>query len=724
MDSVHCDYHYTPLRRGTRRIYKNDGSFPPDLSEAEDTEGAIFLTASTRNYHMVTTGDIRVLSLLPGIFDDPLRCSLAVEPIDQHPMYDALSYMWGNPSDTRLITVDNDQAFPVTVSLENALRHIRLQTKTRNLWIDAVCINQSDIEERSSQINLMREIYSRAALSAVWIDVELSLDSTCIQRLLSLEEDTVLDDIGDDPKFWEPLIPLLQHPYWERLWVQQELVYSPKLEFNCRGVTIPGDKLMTFQLQIFRKSSQRQSLFHIPDKWTILGNQMGTDRTFSRRLGLWREMLKHKVPVDPFTLKPDYSLKKPQAEYQLDPIKWGSALSTCPIYLLGMLRYVQGLNVTDPRDRVSASLNLVIDYEDDGDSLMSYEKTLAESYLCIARLLPFKCNSLQFLTQTKLLQTPDETVKGLPSWAPNWNPPGNAGYFWAQFCTAGALPMYSYPFQHDIDDGIFYARGFLYSEVSETVSQRDNSCIPLSALAALFFSATKASAQADNEIRRLGNTLTGPYLAELNLSPSYFSKAEATLYMGILLCYACVTPGLRLRDLVPCDTKSYDQSQTSVTTQIKSLQKFNNLYPSMIKTLQLDHISSKIPGNIDQNQRFQHFIYLTTQTLSSGCLASTVAGNLGVTEGRAAVEPNDEIWILFGCPTPVVLRGIGPNFKVVSPAYIHEIMRGEAVEGVHTPDDPSGGWETFRRTGELGPRPEGPYISGKGKWIVKIISLC
>jgi hypothetical protein len=209
----------------------------------------------------------------------------------------------------------------------------------------------------------------------------------------------------------------------------------------------------------------------------VLGNQIGFNKTLSRNLGLWREMLKHKVPVDPFTLTTDYSLQKPPAEWQLDPNKWGTALSTCPIYLLGMLRYAQGLSVTDPRDRINASLNLVVDYEDDG-FLISYETTLAESYLGVARLLPFKCNSLQFLPQAKLLQDPDETVKGLPSWAPNWNPPGNAGYFWAPFRTVGGLPMYSYP---------FHARGFLYSELKQTLSQRDNSHTPLSALARLFF---------------------------------------------------------------------------------------------------------------------------------------------------------------------------------------------------------------------------------------------
>jgi Heterokaryon incompatibility protein (HET) len=279
MERIHCNYRYTPLREGTRRIYKNDGTFPPKMPEGEDVEDALFLTASTRNYHMITTGDIRILSLLPGSFGDPLQCRLTIKPIEQHPTYDALSYMWGNPSDTRLITVDGDQAFPVTVCLENALRHIRLQNRTRNLWVDAVCINQGDIKERSSQVNLMKEIYSRARLSTVWIDIELSPDNPCVRRLLSLEEDTALDDIGDDPKFWEPLIPLLQNPYWERLWVQQELVFAPKLEFHCRGVTIPGEKLMAFQLQIFRKSSQRQSPFHIPDEWTMLGNQMGINKT-------------------------------------------------------------------------------------------------------------------------------------------------------------------------------------------------------------------------------------------------------------------------------------------------------------------------------------------------------------------------------------------------------------------------------------------------------------
>lgn len=81
-------------------------------------------------------------------FLHPLNPRLTVKPIEENPRYDALSYMWGDPLVTRQITLDDDETFLVTVPLENALRHIRLQNEIRYLWVDAVYINQSDIKER------------------------------------------------------------------------------------------------------------------------------------------------------------------------------------------------------------------------------------------------------------------------------------------------------------------------------------------------------------------------------------------------------------------------------------------------------------------------------------------------------------------------------------------------------------------------------------------------
>jgi hypothetical protein len=215
-----------------------------------------------------------------------------------------------------------------------------------------------------------------------------------------------------------------------------------------------------------------------------------------------------------------------------------------------MLRYAQTLEVNDPRDRINATLNLAIDYDDDGTT-MDYEKSLTDMYTGVARLLPFKCNSLQFLAQARLSRNPDPSVKDLPSWAPNWNPPGNAGYFWAPFRAAGDLPMYSWPFQEDIRDGILHVRGFQHGTVEQTLSNMGNPRFPLSVLFGLFLSTVKSSTVVHTNVIKLASALVGPSLVELQQRRRYFSKAEKIVYMSILLGYASVTPGLRITDLLP-----------------------------------------------------------------------------------------------------------------------------------------------------------------------------
>lgn len=165
---------------------------------------------------MWTSGDIRILELLPGSFNDPLCCRLRAAAIERNPEYDALSYMWGDTSPKGRITLDGE-VFPVTESLENAPRHVRLRDSKRCLWADAVCINQSDIKERGNQVHLMKEIYSRSKTLRVWIDVDLPAENPVVQKLIALQLNGTVDQLGDDPNFWEPILPLLQNPYWDRL---------------------------------------------------------------------------------------------------------------------------------------------------------------------------------------------------------------------------------------------------------------------------------------------------------------------------------------------------------------------------------------------------------------------------------------------------------------------------------------------------------------------------
>jgi hypothetical protein len=160
----------------------------------------------------------------------------------------------------------------------------------------------------------------------------------------------------------------------------------------------------------------------------------------------------------------------------------------------------------------------------------------------------------------------------------------------------------------------------------------------------------------------------------------------------------------------------YDQFQPT-------FRKFHHLLPFEVDTLKLSSLSAAIVlEHPRESQRFGHFIQLVNQTLSSGCFTLTSSADFAITEGRAAVNPGDEIWTLFGCPTPMVLRRAGSCFVVVSPTYIHNAMNGQTVNRVVSPDQYNE-WPSILRNRQFGPGPVFSYISGKGNWLVQIIRL-
>ncbi|PZC99521.1 HET domain containing protein [Pyrenophora tritici-repentis] len=105
--------------------------------------------------------EIRLLHLHLGLWDDGINAYLETVSFDDYPNYKALSYVWGDASQILSITVDGE-APSLTLSLYTALRRLRTPESKLVLWADAVCINQSDPDERSQQVRFMGEIYSRA----------------------------------------------------------------------------------------------------------------------------------------------------------------------------------------------------------------------------------------------------------------------------------------------------------------------------------------------------------------------------------------------------------------------------------------------------------------------------------------------------------------------------------------------------------------------------------
>ncbi|ORX92930.1 heterokaryon incompatibility protein-domain-containing protein, partial [Clohesyomyces aquaticus] len=112
--------------------------------------------------------EIRLLALLPGECTDPVSCQLHIDSLDREPLYEALSYVWGDSNEHRTILLDETE-FPVTDNLYAALRRLRNRREKRVIWVDQLCINQSDLVERGHQVGLMESVYSKTFRALFWL---------------------------------------------------------------------------------------------------------------------------------------------------------------------------------------------------------------------------------------------------------------------------------------------------------------------------------------------------------------------------------------------------------------------------------------------------------------------------------------------------------------------------------------------------------------------------
>jgi Heterokaryon incompatibility protein (HET) len=197
---------------------------------------------------------IRMLELLPGQDDDSIQIRLRHYSLSFLPQCEALSYEWGSP--TRDYEIDCEgMSLKVTTNLLAALKRLRptksfsgalkkgrLPWKSRLLWIDALCINQDDISERSQQVKLMGEVYRKAKRVLVWIGeapplarkafyliprlakiIEcLNLDAydypQPLEGTLEIRRDFTLEQLLDEA-VWPALQDILgSRTYFSRLW--------------------------------------------------------------------------------------------------------------------------------------------------------------------------------------------------------------------------------------------------------------------------------------------------------------------------------------------------------------------------------------------------------------------------------------------------------------------------------------------------------------------------
>lgn len=204
--------------------------------------------------------EIRLVWLMPGAWDDPIKCQLRVVSLGEIPPYSALSYVWGDATRTEPIVVNGD-SFHVTTNLKIALQYLRHRRLIRVLWVDALCIHQTSHAEKAWQVDMMGQIFSKCINAVFWLGREREYgdpsppgdlvlnDYSHVSLALKVIHDLVaglhLKDIyGPDITTKQQIQDfhalvcygwnVIRHrPWWQRVWTLQEAVMPNEAILKC-----------------------------------------------------------------------------------------------------------------------------------------------------------------------------------------------------------------------------------------------------------------------------------------------------------------------------------------------------------------------------------------------------------------------------------------------------------------------------------------------------------
>ncbi|KAI1209674.1 HET-domain-containing protein [Annulohypoxylon truncatum] len=335
----------------------------------------------------------RILTLLPGSREQPLECVLEHGDIGNSPPYEAISYVWGDTRNKVNIRC-NDKPLAISVNLDGVLRHFRSPSDKRTLWVDAVCINQDDDEERGRQVSRMKDIYSKAREVLIWLgeegensDAGITVASDIAQACrryisdggsldaISFNEEPVerlfgkFKDRSEFPRL-EAFAKIIKRLWFTRVWVVQELALATKATVFCGNLSI---------------------------SWTDLMNAI----TAQDYLNLW--LADHEKNAYVFILE---RARK----------EWNDGVRRS---LLSVLFRYRILDATDPRDKIFG-LNALIKNELSGGQALqpNYTVDTTELYIAVAKEILKQSSDLNLLSVPRRLV--GTGPRNLPSWVPDW----------------------------------------------------------------------------------------------------------------------------------------------------------------------------------------------------------------------------------------------------------------------------------------------------------------
>jgi hypothetical protein len=570
---------------------------------------------------------IRLVELQAGENPSTLMCRLHVVALSQAPSYEAVSYVWGNPRD-KVDLIVNGCLIGVPPSLQSALARFRWPNRNRMLWADAVCINQEDLEERSRQVRIMREIFKGARTVLAWLGSEKLEDKEAIP-LITLLERTAREVLGSSPEerrdkalaitrlpddsylkdlppldgsCWPALRRFFDRPYFSRAWVIREVN-------NMRSVKLLyGAEEMDFEIVACAARLFFDVVTYRTGPTTCLASN-----------GLQNVI---RLPL--------YDLRK--------------------LSLQDTLRFGRRFDAADPRDKIYAVFNWYTNSYEVPQFVPDYSMTVAQVYQGLAQLIMNETANLSVLQHVHHDIALDASA---PTWVPQWNLKkwtSIIGRYNPRLRSCGVMT-------HVITtptDGLLKARGIRVGEVS--AHERPQAWEELAIT---------------ESITNLHAKICGIYLQlrTNDANDGFMAKTVTVFTMTLVSGF----------DFSKLKDASLDLSKHNADAAA-----------FMLRILQLSPKHSLLYAHANQRPACLHKLIEDASNGSwkdfeagfknfhdGRILFETKHGEYGV--GPEITKTGDQIWVLFGSTVPFLLRPKDGNFQVIGECYIEEFMEGQAV---------------------------------------------
>ncbi len=565
--------------------------------------------------------EFRLLSLESR--PDIVTLSLYPASLQDKPNYEALSYTWGDSKKRKEIRC-NGQSATVPKNLYTALQNLRLPERHRTLWVDAICINQRDNSEKSSQIRIMPHIYQMAQTVLVWIgkaDDRTRRTFSEVRRLAATpkaDTDPIYSsDGGAFSGISRDLSSMLLRDWFKRIWVVQEVSVCRKVIVVCGALSIDWDDL-----------SAAVFLVAVPGK--VVDGWKKTSYTI-------------------FEQRRDFDTSKRPHLSQL------------------IVRH-QDCLATKAEDKIYALLGLA-DEASQHQITINYDTTTEDVYRRVVLSCLTHSQSLSILGSVQARST--SKLPSLPSWVPDWSVPRTAYTltFHDEFSSTPALYTAAresrYTWKQPQNKNGLALSGFQFDRIVAVGYAEEPGILATNFTRRSYINGSREKLLWHLSCERIADARSNKrYVTGEGIHDAYWQT----------LCAGCTAEAF---STIQEEFQSFDKA-------MKTLSVLHKVHLSSSRFM----LTFIMWGFFIQNFIFPYFGIKSPIKwqgftdrigfIEGRRMARTSQGYIGLVPATA--ELGDCVWLLEGGNVPFILRKEGRALRLVGEAYIHGIMTGEAFD--------------------------------------------